>query len=191
MNENLSQLLKSFPAFSKEDVQRGLNCIKVRSFKKDEYLIRAGKTCDWIAFVSSGIVRNYYYTGKGEEVTYCVTFPNTFITAYSSFINDSPTFEYLHAITDVEAAFLYKKDYQRLVESSKAWFEFSKYFAEQSYVLMEKRLLALQMESAEQRYQNLVKDHPEYMEHVPLKYLASYLGITSRHLSRLRKDTTA
>ncbi len=158
-----------------------------KSFKKDDYFIKAGKTCDWIAFIHSGVVRNYYYSSKGEEITYCLTFPNKFITAYSSFILNKQTFENIHAISNVEAFIICQKDYGKLIDSSTAWLKFSKHFAEQSYVLMEDRLLTLQMESAEKRYSNLVNNYPEYIEHVPLKYIASYLGVTPRHLSRLRK----
>jgi hypothetical protein len=53
---------------------------------------------------------------------------------------------------------------------------------------MEDRLLALQMKSAEKRYEDLMKNYPVFLLEVPLKYLASYLGITQRHLSRLRKN---
>ena len=183
MSESLMKLLKSFHAFSESDIENGLNCMTPKLFKKNDYLIKEGKTCDWIGFVNSGIVRSYYYSSKGEEVTYCLTFPHTFITAYSSFIRNEKTFENLHAISDLEVWIIRKKDYQALIQSSSAWLAFSNHFAEQSYVLMENRLLSLQMESAEQRYKSLLNDFPEYLDYVPLKYIASYLGITPRHLS--------
>jgi len=53
---------------------------------------------------------------------------------------------------------------------------------------MENRLLTLQMETAKKRYEDLLEFNPDYLQKVPLKYLASFLGITQRHLSRLRKD---
>ena len=68
--------------------------------------------------------------------------------------------------------------------------KFSRYVAEQSYIEMESRLLALQMESAKKRYLDLIKFNPDYLQQVPLKYLASYLGITQRHLSRLRGEVS-
>ncbi|MEM6803910.1 MAG: Crp/Fnr family transcriptional regulator, partial [Bacteroidota bacterium] len=117
-----------------------------------------------------------------------LTFPHKFISAYSSFIQEKETFENIHALTDIEAFFLYKKDYQKLIHSSTAWLSFSNYFAEQSYVLMENRLLAIQMESAEHRYKSLMQNNPEYIKQIPLKYIASYLGISQRHLSRLRSQ---
>ena len=116
-----------------------------------------------------------------------MTFPNNFITAYSSFISSEKTFENIHALTDTEVLVIKKNDLLKLSSTSANWLKFSNYFSEQSYILMEKRLLILQMESAEKRYNDLMSNHPEMIQYVPLKYIASYLGITQRHLSRLRK----
>lgn len=188
MKNTLESIIQNFGELSDQEISAGLTYFRPRSIKKNEVLIEAGSTCDWIAFVHSGILRNYYVSSKGEEVTYCLTFPNKFITAYSSFLSGEPTFENIHAITDAEALFIKKHHYQELIDSSKSWLKFSKIFAEQSYLLMENRLLALQMESAENRYRELITHEPQFVQHVPLKYLASYLGVTQRHLSRLRKN---
>jgi hypothetical protein len=59
--------------------------------------------------------------------------------------------------------------------------------AEQEYIKMEKRIFILQKESAEKRYEDLLNNQPLYLQLIPLSYLSSYLGITQRHLSRVRK----
>ncbi len=188
MKESLKNQLIGSKILSEDDIDRALTFFTLKSFKKNDYLIQAGRTCDWVAFINDGIVRNYYISSKDEEVTYCMTFPNKFITAYSSFISEEKTFENIQALTDTEVLMIKKKHFQELINSSNNWLKFSNYFAEQSYVLMENRLLSLQMESAEKRYNDLLSNHPEYIQQVPLKYIASYIGITQRHLSRLRKN---
>ncbi|PQJ23419.1 Crp/Fnr family transcriptional regulator [Tenacibaculum sp. SG-28] len=186
MKQVLEQLFSSYGELSKSDITNGLDFFTPKLYKKGDFLIKAQNTCNWIGFVSSGIVRNFYISSKGEEVTYCITFPNTFITAYSSFISGKKTFENIHAITDVEMLVIDKTQFSELTKESTNWLKFANHFAEQSYLLMENRLLALQMESAEKRYSDLLTTNPEFLQNVPLKYLASYLGITQRHLSRLR-----
>jgi len=188
MKSKLEDTLRSFNILTETDIETGLNSFSLLTVKKNEVLIEAGKVCNWIAFVNSGVLRNYYISGDGEEVTYCITFPNKFITGYSSFISNEKTFENIHAITDAEILVIEKSRFSELTDSSENWLRFSKIFAEQSYLLMERLLLALQIESAEKRYQDLVAKHPDYLQKVPLKYLASFLGITQRHLSRLRKN---
>lgn len=184
----LAQILKSFDDFSDNDIAKGLSFFEPKSYKKNDYLIKQGKTCDWIAFVKSGIIRNYYLSSRDEEVTYCISFENSFISAYSSFISDKTTFENIHALTDVELYIIKKNNFLTLINSNHKWLKFSNHFTEQTYVLMENRLLALQMESAEKRYKDLIYNHPKFIKEIPLKYLASYLGISQRHLSRLRKQ---
>lgn len=188
MKEILEQLFSSYGELSKIDINRGLDFFTPKSYRKGDLLIEAGNTCNWIGFVGTGIVRNFYISNKGEEITYCITFPNKFITAYSSFISGEKTFENIHAVTDVEMFFIEKKQFNHLIHISPNWLKFSNHFAEQTYVLMENRLLSLQMESADIRYSELMSKHPEFIQQVPLKYLASYLGITQRHLSRLRRE---
>jgi CRP-like cAMP-binding protein len=187
MKEVLEQLLASYGELSNSDIVRGLDFFTPKSYRKGDLLIEDGNTCNWIGFVGTGIVRNFYISSKGEEITYCITFPNKFITAYSSFISGDKTFENIHAVTDMEMLVIEKKQFKHLIHTSSDWLKFSNHFAEQTYVLMENRLLSLQMESADTRYSELISKQPEFIQQVPLKYLASYLGITQRHLSRLRR----
>jgi len=63
-----------------------------------------------------------------------------------------------------------------------------KVVAEQQYIELEKRIFKLQKDNASKRYADLIKHQPEYILKIPLQYLASYLGITQRHLSRIRKE---
>ena len=136
----------------------------------------------------SGIFRSFYYAGLGDETTYCFTFSNNLISAYSSFITGQETPENIQAITDAQVLLFAKKDFDAVVQSNPKWLLFSKTIAEQQYVLMEKRVFTLQKDKAEVKYQNLLKEHPEYLQQIPLQYIASYLGITQRHLSRIRKE---
>ena len=168
---SIEEVLNDFDAFSQEDIQRGMDIIKRKAIRKNEILIHNGESCNWVAFLNSGIVRNFYYNNQSEEVTYCFTFPGTFFCAYSSFISGKPSFENIQALTDLDLMILARDS-----------------FSQNSYLYMEERLLTLQKETAEERYTNLVKNNPEILQSVPLKYISSYLGISQRHLSRLRKN---
>jgi hypothetical protein len=60
--------------------------------------------------------------------------------------------------------------------------------AEQQYIELERRFFQFQKNTAAQRYKELLINQPEYVQNIPLQYLASYLGITQRHLSRIRSE---
>jgi CRP-like cAMP-binding protein len=160
--------------------------MRPKKMQKGDFFVKEGKICQEVAFVVSGLFRSFYYTSNGEEVTYCFTFKNNFITAYSSFITQQKTQENIQAIEAIELLTISKQSIDTLEKTSANWLRFFKYMAEQEYVKMEKRIFLLQKESAETRYKDLMLNKSEYLHQIPLNYLASYLGITQRHLSRIR-----
>jgi len=190
MKERLKNLLESTNLLSNAEISKGLDYFEFKTFRKGEILIGAGKVCNWMAFVNQGVLRNFYISSKGEEVTYCLTFPLKVVSAFSSFMTQNATFENIHALTDGDLLVINRTQYYELMDSNENWLKFSRLVAEQSYIAMENRLLALQIESAKKRYMDLISSDPEIIQEVPLKYLSSYLGITPRHLSRLRKEVS-
>ncbi|WP_107039129.1 Crp/Fnr family transcriptional regulator [Brumimicrobium mesophilum] len=180
--------LKSFRLLTEKELQIAEKLAKVKKYKKGDFFIREGSTCKEVAFISKGIFRSFYSTSNGEEVTYCFRFENSFVSAYSSFLTQSKSIENIQAITDIEVLSFTRDDVLKLENSSENWLRFFKINAENEYVEMEKRIFILQKESADQRYRNMMINEPELLKIIPLNYLSSYLGITQRHLSRIRKS---
>ncbi len=94
----------------------------------------------------------------------------------------------MQAITSAELWTIKKHSIDKLATDSLKWTKYLKMVAEEQYLELEKRVFQLQKETASQRYANLLKNHPEFIQQLPLQYLASYLGITQRHLSRIRSE---
>lgn len=159
-----------------------------RTLAKGEWLIRAGSVCTELVYLRSGLLRSFYTKDNGEEVTYCLTFPGRLMTAMSSLLTRQPTEENIQALARCELLVLRREALEQLYAGSCAWTRVGKLLTEQLYVEMEQRLFALQKLSAGQRYQQLLSQHPDYLQHVPLHHLASFLGVTPRHLSRLRRE---
>ena len=154
---------------------------------KGDFLIRAGTVCTEFVYVRTGLLRSFYVKDNGEEVTYCLTFPGQPMTALSSLITQRPTEENIQALVPTEVEVLRRDDLERLYATSSGWTKTGKFLTEQQYVELEKRIFSMQRLSAQQRYQQLLEQHPVYVQQVPLRHLASLLGITPRHLSRLRR----
>ncbi|GAL83223.1 cAMP-binding protein [Sporocytophaga myxococcoides] len=180
--------MKSFNLLTEDEINSFLSIAEVFNLERGEYFIREGNICNTVAYVDSGILRSFYTTPEGEEMTYCISFQNSFMTAYSSFITGIPTMENVQAITPVKLLLLQKKDIEQISGNSANWLRFAKIMAENEYLELEKRVFSYQRESARERYRNLLQTRPEFIEQIPLKFLASYLGITPRHLSRLRAE---
>lgn len=186
----MKNYLQSFNLFSEEDIAELLALGRYETIKKGEYFFEGGKVCSKVAFVYEGIFRHFYQADSGDEVTYCFTLPENFITAYSSFVSNKKTDESIQALSDGSLFVFPKQAMERLINTRKNWMIFSKIIADRQYIKRENRILLLQKDSAKMKYEQLLHDKPEYIQSIPLQYLASYIGVTQRHLSRLRRELT-
>ncbi|MFY7839650.1 MAG: Crp/Fnr family transcriptional regulator [Lacibacter sp.] len=186
----MEQYLRSFNLFSNDEIEKALQAASYRKIGKCGFLIREEQVCKHVWFVQSGLFRSFYTNTTGEVITYCFAFANTFITAYSSFLTQEKSVENIHALSDAEVYAIPRETILQLEQSSTNWLRFSKLIAEQEYMKMEQRVFLLQKENAENRYKDLLEKHPDYLQQIPLQHLASYLGITQRHLSRIRRAIT-
>lgn len=179
--------LKTFGILTQHEIDSFEEKARSQKLKKGDFLIKKGQICKEVGFVTSGVLRSFYHSSSEEEVTYCFTFSNSFASAYSSFLSQDKTVENIQALTDVDILTISRNEILKLEQSSTNWLKFFKHITEQEYIRMEKRIFMLQKETAEKRYLNLLTNHPEFIQRIPLNFLASYLGITQRHLSRIRR----
>jgi CRP-like cAMP-binding protein len=168
-----------------EEVSAHLTC---RELQKGECLIKEGQVCGEIVFLESGLLRSFYVNPKGDDITYCVTFEKNFISAYSSYISGAPAVENIEAMVGSKVSIIQKEFIEKKADSSLAFSKLMRFYAE-SYILeMEGRLLSYQNESAKDRYVFLLENYPHYIGQISKQHLASYLGISSRHLNRISKE---
>ena len=157
------------------------------SFKAGDHLSVAGKTANAIFFVEEGIVR-VYTIHQGKEISMDFAFPGSFTTSYASFITQQPSVVNLQAITPVSGYAWYYPDLQKLYAVSHEAEKKGRLMAEQQYLRKYNRELSFLRYSAQERYVQLLREHPEVVQHIPVKQIASYLGIEPESLSRIRKN---
>lgn len=184
----MEAFLSSFGFLSPTDIRQLVDCFSLKQLNKNDFFSREGERCTEVAFIRTGIFRSFYLSDQGDDITYCFRFPNEMMAAYSSFITGQPSVESLQAITTAEVLVTRKQKLDQLFADNPDWIKVLKVIAEQQYLELEKRMFQFQKERAPQRYERLLKEQPDYIRQIPLQYLASYLGITQRHLSRIRKS---
>lgn len=184
----LQQYFQEIGILSNQEIEEVLVLTRYGSLSKSEYFISEDRTCHSLVFVIQGMLRSYFTKDDGEEVTYCFTFPQNLMTAYSSFITGEPTAENIQALTETHLLVIRKEDLVKLTASGSNWIRLQKFFAEQQYIALEQRIFSYQKEKAKKRYRDLIKKQPQLLQEVSLQHLASYLNITPRHLSRIRKE---
>ncbi len=155
---------------------------------KNRVIEEEGKTPNYLYFIVSGFVRLFHYNDKGDEITTHINCPPGFITSYFNFINQTISNENLECITDCELLRITKDDLENLSQQSTAFKDFSILVFQQSIAYNEKRSKELATLTAEQRYSKLINEHPEILHNVPVQYIASFLGMNPKSLSRIRKQ---
>lgn len=189
MNESLRQIIKNTIFLSENDMECALSFFKPMTLKTDDYFLKVGQRCNQVAFVKSGMLRMFYPNDKGEETTCCFSFPNEFVTLFSAFTTQSPSTKNIQAILPTECFVISKHDLENLYIQIPSTQELGRKAAENVAMLLGDRMTLFLNSSADERYRDLLKNNPILLQTVPLQYLASYLGITPQHLSRLRKNT--
>ncbi|MFU1857379.1 cAMP-binding protein [Sphingobacterium sp. CZ-UAM] len=184
----IAAYFQSLGFFNPEEITEVAQLFEFRKLNKNDFFVKESQPCNEVALIASGIFRSYYTTSSAVDVTYCFRFPNSMIAAYSSFITGGPSMETMQAISPAELWVIKKSAIDKLASESLVWTKYLKMIAEQQYLELEKRIFQLQKETALQRYTVLLRDQPEFVQQIPLQYLASYLGITQRHLSRIRSE---
>ena len=161
----------------------------LKSIPKGELWVKEGQYCNHIAFIKKGIFRIFYNDQEGNE-TSCFFMPeNNFISSYTSFLTLTPTKENIEAIEDVELLVINRADLEKLSKEVPKVEIWRRIIAENLFILMERRISMLQSKTAQERYENMIKENDDILLRVPLQYTASFLGVTPRHLSRLRKNS--
>jgi CRP-like cAMP-binding protein len=185
MNTNLKKFISKYVTLSDVELEDITNKFKSKVFKKDNYLLRQGDTCKDLVFVQKGCLR-LYYLKDDIEVSVWFAFKQSSAIEIYSFISENPSNYFIQAIEDSEVLCLPKTELNKLYQYQPKMQEMMRKFWEDVILNLIDRFTALQKDSAEKRYLDLL-DKPAYLEAIPQKLLASFIGVTPTSLSRIRK----
>lgn len=184
--EKLKNFLGQFCPLPERDWEYFQAKLQRRTFTKKQRILAAGEVEQYVSFIDKGIIR-YFVEEEDREVTFEIAFPVSFASGYDSFLTRTPVLYHGEALTDVELWSISHADLQEVYTRIPAGDRIGRLAAEQLYVRKNRRQHSLLTDSAEQRYKDLLADHRQIIQHVPLKYLASYIGVTPQALSRIRR----
>ena len=185
MNSELKTFIKTYIKLPDEELEQIAGKFRRRTVKKNEYLLRQGEICSDLVFVKEGCLR-LYYLADGIEVSVWFSFKHSSAIELYSFISERPSEYYLQAIEAGEILYLSKPALNLIYETYPKMQEMMRKFWEDVVINLVDRFTALQRDSAEKRYRDLLKK-PAYLQKIPQKYLASFIGVTPTSLSRIRK----
>ena len=176
------------PEFTSEEFAIITRGHTIEFFKKGDMLLKAGQNSNEYYCLTKGIIRSYAISNEGNEITTCFFSENDIVIEVASFFLKIPTKENFQAMTDCECWKIDYETFQNLFHAIKGFSDWGRTWMSGQLLKSKLRSLSMITDSATDRYIELQKSHPNIILSVPLKYIASYLGITDTSLSRIRKD---
>jgi len=160
--------------------------LKVRNFKKGEYIIQEGEVENYLSAVAAGCVRHFVMK-DGNDVSFEFAFENELSNSYASFLSRKPSRIYIEAIEAVSLVSIHYDSLQELYKDSATGERIGRLTTEGYYIWREQRELMLLTLTPEELYVDLLSQYPEYINRIPQKYLATYLQVKPESLSRIKR----
>ncbi len=157
-------------------------------FKKGDFLLKKGEVANCYFCVETGLIRSYVYDFNGNDITTGFIGQHEIAIDVVSLFHRIPTVEYYQALTDCECYAIDLSSFQVLYHSIRGLNEWGRAWMADNLFQLKQRTISMITDSASMRYQRLQSQHPQILQQAPLKFIASYLGITDSSLSRIRKE---
>jgi len=164
-----------------------LEAFSFLDLKKNAFFVKEGNICKYFCFIESGILQ-HSISILGEEKTTYIALKNTLTSALNSFKNKIPSKKNIKALSNCKLLIITHDNFKDLLKRNKSFHRFYYNLIENQIFLIDDHRIDLLTLTPEERYQNLINSEPTLLKEVPLHYLASFLGISTRHMSRIRKN---
>ncbi|KPH14722.1 cyclic nucleotide-binding protein [Chryseobacterium sp. ERMR1:04] len=160
---------------------------KPRKLRKRQYFLQEGDVCKFIAFIVKGSAKTYTVDEKGHENILRLSVENWWLTDFESFYRLIPSRYHIEALEELEILQTTNTEIEEFLKHIPAFSAMSSIINQNNAIAAQKRMQAINY-SAEERYEELVKVYPYFLQRFPQNMIASYLGLTSETLSRIKKN---
>lgn len=177
------------PQLQEEEWNSLQHRLTIQYLKKGQLLTRNGEVCKQVSFINEGLLRMFYLV-DGKEISTGFVPENNYLAQYDSFLTLEPSTGNIDALEDCELINLSYEDMQALYKEKPVFQIFGRKIAEMLFIMISSQTTSLLTLRPEERYRNLMEHEPYIAQRVPQYMIASYIGITPEHLSRLRRKMT-
>lgn len=184
--DNIRKIFENITPLSDSDWQIFSSQLERKRIPKKTILLGKGKTERYLSFMITGTIR-LYIPKIDNDLTFGFVFDNQFFSAYDSFLNQTPSEYQIETLSDIDMWRISYNNLQEVYLNSNNGNLIGRKMAEHLFLLKAKRELSLLNKTAEERYLELFSERPILLQQIPLKYIASYIGVTPQALSRIRK----
>jgi CRP-like cAMP-binding protein len=184
----LSETLQQAQKLSPTEAEAIAQSFEFKELPKNGYFQESGKRCSKIGFLTSGILRSYIDDQKGNEIVKHFIEPKQFFTDLESYEKATRAHLNIQAVVNASILFITKEKNEQLAAELPSWNFLLKSFSADALRNMIQTQNFLHFGSALEKYRYFLSHHPNLAQQVPLRDIASYLGITQSSLSRIRRE---
>lgn len=180
--------MDTFHPLPDSDFEKLVGVLQYKKYNKGEVILQEAKVCRHIWFIINGCFR-IFSVENGVDVNVRFFFEHSIAADFISLRHQIPSNFFIVALEDTEVLYSYKPNYHPILNFSKSLVTLtSAFFATQFFDEIE-HSNTFKLMSPEERYNNLLITRPKYFQRIPLTYLASYLGMSRKTLTRIRSNT--
>ncbi len=189
-NSKIKEIFKDL-SFSADEIKIIESVFHKAIYKKGDIILQPDDIVDNHYYILEGCLRSYYIDNQGKEHTVQFGIKDWWISDYTAFFSDSKSIMTIEVIQDAILYRLSKSDKEYLYTKIPRIESFFRKKLEKAFAAFQKRILSNLSETATQRYINFIKTYPNIERNIKNYHIASYLGITTESLSRIRKDLSS
>lgn len=184
----LSHVIQQMIQTSPEELEHFISMADTRTYSRKEFLVEMNKVCNEVFFINKGMLRVLIVDLKGTEHTVHFAMENQFISEYSSFLQQIPANYALQALEKTEVVVMPRVAVEWGYNHMKEGQKLGRLIAEYYFIYLDNRINNQYTLTAKERYDHITQIFPDIHNRAPQHMIASYLGISSVHLSRLKRE---
>ena len=184
----LNNYVSKFVQLDKEELEVFNDAFKEIKVKRRQFLVQPGFVAKHRYFVLKGALRAYVVGEEGQDHTIQLAIEEWWISDYNSYMFQQPASMFVMAVEDATVLQISYEDEQRLKASNYKFETFFRVIAERAVAAMQRRLIVNLINTAEKRYDLFMDKYPAMANRFPQYAIASYLGMTTEFLSRIRNQ---
>ena len=182
--KNISEYIN----LTEDEIETFISFLEYQTISKNDYLLRYSEICHYDYFIVSGCVKVCFIDEKGNENIIKFAPENWWVVDLDSYLNKKPALFYFQALERTSFFKISLSNYHKLNKEIPGFAQFLSLRWQQGFISLQQRIMQNHSLNAEQRYKQFQSKYPGLELRIPQKLIASYLGITPEHLSKLRNQ---
>ena len=185
MTDALITRLNSLYPMKEEVADKIRSFAKIVTYKAGDLILKEGQVCNRACLVVKGLTRSFYLN-EGVDITSRFMEEGFIVTSWISYYTQKPGNEFIEAVEDTVLGCVNHSDIEQLYIDFPEFNINGRRQVEYAFCLSEQRTQMLRKHTAEEKYKFFLDNHPNLLQRVPLKHIATYLGMNEETLSRVR-----